>query len=229
MMMDWFEITVKSLQSLWQGFLEFVPQLIGALIVFLIGWFIAIGIGNLIAEILKRLQFNKIFERELWKEALEKAELKINASEFIGGICKWVLVIVFLYAAVGILNWVAFGEILKEIVNYLPNVVVAALIFVVAVIISDIVEKVVRVGLEGSKFIYASISGVIIKWAIWIFAVLAILRQLLVIPTLIDIVFGALITGVIAFLVISLGLAFGLGGKDVAAEILENLKRRIKK
>ena len=177
MVIDWYAVTLQALEGLWGGFLAWLPKIIGAIIVLLIGWFIAIGVGKMVSEILKRLKFNRIFERGVWKEALEKAEIKIDASEFIGAICKWILVIVFLLAAVEILGLVQFADFLTKVLAYLPNVIIAALIFVVAVIIADIVEKVVRAAAEGAKLAYAHLAGVIVKWSIWIFAILAIDRK----------------------------------------------------
>ena len=220
----WAQITTYALQNLWQGFLTFIPTLIGAIIVFIIGWFISVGIGKLVAEVLIRIKFNKLFEKTGWKQALEKAELKVNAAEFIGAIAKWVLVIVFLLAAVEILGFVQFAAFLKSILAYLPNVIVATLILVVTVILVDIVEKVVRTAVEGVKVGYGHLVSVMIKWSIWIFAVLAILHQLGIAKPFMETLF----TGFVAMLVISLGIAFGLGGKDVAAEILQDLKKKLR-
>ncbi len=221
---DWWNITADALIGLWQGFIIFIPNLVGALIVFLIGWLISIGVGKLVAEILKRLKFNQIFERGNWKTALARAEIKVDPSGFIGAIFKWVLLIVFLLAAVEILGLAQFANFLTRVLAYLPNVIVAALIFVVAVIIADILEKVVRAAVEGTKMGHGQLVGVLVKWSIWIFAILAILMQLKVAPGLIQ----TLLTGVVALIVISAGLAFGLGGKGLATEILQDLKRKIK-
>jgi len=219
--------TADALLELWYGFLSFIPALIAAIIIFLIGWVFAVIIGKLVAEILTRIKLNQFFERAGWKTALEKAEMKIDPSDFIGAIVKWVLVITFLYAAVGVLGtpFVAFKELLGDILRYLPNVIVAALIFVIAVIIADIVEKVVRAAVEGIKVGYGHLVGVIIKWAVWVFAILAIFQQLKFdwadwVFELIKIVF----VGIVAMLAI----AFGLGGKDVAAEIAQDIKKKLK-
>ncbi len=220
----WAETTTFALQGLWQGFLDFIPTLIGAIIVFVIGWFISIGIGKLIAEILIRLKFNELFNRTDWDEALAKADLKVNPSEFIGAICKWILVIVFLLAAVEILGFVQFASFLKSVLNYLPNVIVAVLIFVVTVIVVDIVEKVVRASVERVKVGYGQMISVIVKWSLWIFAILAILHQLGIAKPFMETLF----TGLVAMLVIALGISFGLGGKDVAAEILRDLRNKLK-
>lgn len=210
--------------NLWLGFIDFIPRLIGALVVFLIGWLIAIAIGKLVTEILKRIKFNRIFEKGGWKTALEKAEIKVDASGFIGAIIKWVLMIVFLAAAIEILGFVQLTGFLTRVLGYLPNVIVAAFIFVIAVIIADILEKVVRAAVEGIKIGYGQVVGAIVKWSIWVFAILAILLQLGIAEDLIKII----IQGIVALVVIAGGIAFGLGGKEVAAEILQNLKTKFK-
>ena len=137
---------------------------------------------------------------------------------------KWVLVIVFLLAAVEILGLVQFAGFVKNVLAYLPNVIVAALIFVVTVIVVDIVEKVVRAAVEGVKVGYGHFVSAIIKWSIWIFAVLAILHQLGIARSFMETLF----TGFVAMLVIALGISFGLGGKEVAAEILRDLRNKLK-
>ena len=224
MILDWYAITLQSLQDLWQGFLGFLPSVVGALLIFFIGWMISVTVGKLVGDILKRLNFNKIFEKGNWDEALAKAEIKVDAAAFIGSIFKWSLVIVFLLAAVEVLGLTQLAGFLKDVLAYLPNVVVASLIFVVAVIIADIAEKILRALVETTQVGYGHIVGVIVRWSIWIFALIAILMQLGIAPMLLQTV----LTGVIALFVIAGGLAFGLGGKDMAAEILSDLKRKLK-
>ena len=224
MVIDWASITVVALQNLWMGFLNFIPALIGSVVVFGIGWFIAVGVGKLVSEVLKKLNFNRMFEKGVWKEALEKAEFKIDAAGFIGIVVQWVLVIVFLLAAVEILGLTKFAEFLNSVLAYLPNVIVAAFIFVVAVIIADLMEKVLRAAVESMKMGYGHLVGVIVKWSIWIFALLAMLIQLQVAPSLINTLF----TGFVAVIVISAGLAFGLGGREIATEVLRDLYKKLK-
>lgn len=223
-MKSWYIITLESLQALWQNFLEFIPKLIGALIVIIIGWFIAIAVGKLVTEILKRIKFDKIFERGIWKQALARAKWKVDPSGFIGGIVKWVLFITVLVAAIEILGFSQFAVFISKIAAWLPNVIVAAAIFVVAVIIADYLPKIIRAGAEGMRVSYSHLLEKIVKWAIWVFAILAILIQLGIAKELIMTLF----TGFVAFLVIAGGLAFGLGGKDVAGEVLRDLKGKLK-
>lgn len=221
---NWYSTTIDALMGLWQGFLNFVPALIGAIVVFFIGWLISVAVGKLVAGILKKARFNQVFEKGVWKEALTKAEFKVDASEFIGAVVKWVLAIVFLMAAVEILGLVAFAGFLNNVLAYLPNVLVAVFIFVVAVIIADILEKVVRATVESISIGYGHLAGVIVRWSIWIFAFLAILVQLKITPSLIQ----TLLTGLVALIALAGGIAFGLGGKDVAGEIVRDLYKKLK-
>jgi len=223
MVQDWSIITLEALQGAWRGFLMFLPRLIGAIVVLIIGWFLAMGLGKLIAEILKQLKFNKIFERAGWREDLKKAELKVNPSEFIGAICKWILIIVFLLASVEILGFVQFADFLKRVVIWLPNLIVASAIFVVTVILTDILEKVIKASVKRLGVDYAGFLGVAIRWSIYIFAGLAILLQLGVTPTIID----TLIKGFVGMIALALGLSFGLGGKEAASKFIADIKQKI--
>lgn len=223
---EWFDTTKEALLNVWHDLINFIPDLVGAIIVFLIGWIIAVAVGKLIAEILKRLQFNKIFEKGTWKTALQRAEINVDASAFIGAIFKWILLMVFLIAAIQILGFNQLGDFFNSVLNYLPNVVVAAFIFVIAVIIADILEKIVRASIESFKVGYGNIVGIIVRWSIWIFAILAILQQLKIeaadwLVQMIQIVFIGL--------VITLAIAFGLGGKDAARNAIDSMKNKIKR
>jgi len=225
MVLSWIDVTIQALQNLWQGFLSFIPVLLGAVIVFIIGWFFSVGVGKLVAEVLKKLKFNQIFEKGGWKNALEKAEIKVDASAFVGAVVKWVLIVVFLLAAVEILGLVQFAIFLKGVLGYLPNVIVAVLIFVVTVIVVDIVEKIVRAAVEGIKVGSGQIVSAVVKWSIWVFAILAILTQLRFEAA--DWIFE-LIKMVFMGIVLIAVVAFGLGGKDMAAEILQDLRKKLK-
>jgi len=225
MIMDWYQITIEAFQRLWLGILNFIPGLIAAIIVFVIGWLIASAIGKLISQVLIRLKFNRLFEKADWREALEKAEIKVNPAEFIGGICKWILVIVVLLISVEILGLTQFAVLLNKLISWLPNLVVAIAIFVVAITVADILDKVIRASVKKIGIKYVGILGTIVRWAIYVFAGLAILVQLGVAPALIN----TLIVAFFGMIALALGLAFGLGGKDTAAKLIEDLREKISK
>lgn len=225
-MYDWRLISFETLQKFWQNLWGYLINLIIAIIVFLIGWLISEGVGRLVTKFLKKLKIDLVLEKSKGlKEALERAEIKIVPSQIIGEICKWILVIVFLMLAVDILGWKGFAAILKDFINYLPNVLVAILIFVVAVIIADIVEKIISSAVAGMRVKYGPALGAIAKGAIWVLAIFAILSHLRIAREMVLTLFQ----GIVAIIVIAGGIAFGLGGKELATDILQGLRKKLKK
>ncbi|OGZ72209.1 MAG: hypothetical protein A2998_03365 [Candidatus Staskawiczbacteria bacterium RIFCSPLOWO2_01_FULL_37_25b] len=221
---DW---SLTVIQPFLQQFVTFIANLVLAIVVFIIGYLISVGIGRVIAEILKSIKFNKLFEKEGWKKALQRANVDLNPAEFIGAIFKWVFVIVALLIAVDILKLTAFAGFLTRVLNYLPNVIVAVLVFVVAIVISDIVEKIVRVSVERLKIGYGYLAASIVKWAIWIFAIFLILGQLLPNNALVVTLYTGIVYGIVGALALGIGLAIGLGGKDTAGKIIADTYKKI--
>ncbi len=219
----WYDITTKALSKLEDGFVSFLPNFLIALVVFIIGWFIALGVGKLVAEILARIGFNKLFEKDGWKEAMEKADVKVNAANFVGAIVKWILVIVTLSIAVSILGFPEFNVFLNSVMFWLPNLIIATAIFVVGVLIADMAEKLIKVWVKKMGISYADFIGTVTKWAIYIFSGMAILIQLGIAEALIN----TLLTGLVATLTLAFGLAFGLGGKDAAARVIQDAKDKL--
>ena len=220
---DWIAVVQPFLQQL----ISFIANLVVAIVVFIIGYLISVGIGRLITEILKSIKFNKLFEKEGWRKALQRANVDVNPSEFIGAIFKWVFVVVSLLVAVDILKLTAFAGFLTQVLNYLPNVIVAVLVFVVAIVISDIVEKLVRVTVERMKVGYGFLAASIVKWAIWIFTFFLILDQLLPASLLVKTLYTSIVYGAVGALALGVGLAIGLGGKDTAAKVIGDMYRKM--
>jgi len=214
----------RPLAGLGARTLNAVPRFLGALLVFVVGWLIANTLGKLVGKALEAIGLNRLFEKTGWKKAFRKAEIDVDIAEFLGAIVKWTIAFVFLSLAVEILGLYQFASFLSGILLYIPNILMAILIFVVAVVIADILEKIVVASVERLQVGYAGLAGMIMRWAILGFALLAIMVQLGIAPELTLIFFQ----GVIGFFALSLGLAFGLGGKDIAGEALKNIKKRLK-
>lgn len=221
---DW---SLSIIQPFLQQLISFVADVILAVVVFIIGYWISVGIGRLITEILKSVRFNKLFEKEGWRKALQRANIEVNPSDFIGAIFKWVFVIVSLMVSVDVLHLTAFAGFLAQVLGYLPNIVVAVLVFVVAIIISDIVEKLVRVSVERLKVGYGYVAASIVKWAIWIFTFFLILDQLLPQSLLVKTLYTSIVYGAVGALALGIGLAIGLGGRDTAAKVIGDMYHKI--
>ncbi|MEK9166190.1 MAG: hypothetical protein AAB846_00470 [Patescibacteria group bacterium] len=220
----WGDVLIASFQQLWGGVIGFVPRLVVAVIVFVVGWVIAVALGKVVAQAIRSLKVDKALEGLGMGEPLSRAGIRLDAGAFIGNLVKWFVVVVFLAATVEVLGLTQVTTFLQEVVVvYLPNVIVAALILVVAAVIADVTGRVVAGSARAANLPSSGFLGGVSRWAIWIFAILAALYQLGVAGPFVQTLF----TGFIAALALALGLAFGLGGKDTAAKFLERLRSDI--
>ena len=208
----WGEVFSTSLQGLWLGFVSFVPNLIIAIIVFIVGWVVGSVVEKALANVIGALKLDRLFQSAGVSDVLAKADIKLSVGGFIGGIVKWFIVIVFLMTSL---------EFLSEVVlRYLPQVVIAALVLILATVISDAMRRIITGSAKAANVRSANMLGTIAHYAIWTFALIIALSQLGVAPQFMQILF----TGIIAMLAIAGGLAFGLGGKEAASKAIDRVK-----
>lgn len=216
-------VTMQALYDAWSQILLFIPSFLAAIIIFILGWIIAIWIAKLVSGILSKLKFDSLFDKSGWKETLASADVKVEPSNFIGAICKWILLIIFLMISTDIMGWSAFTKILASIIAWTPRLIISIIILVVSIVIADIIEKIVKVSAKKMGVSFINFLGTVAKWGIYIFAGLAVLSQLGVAPEIVN----ALILGLVATLTIAIGLSFGLGGKDYASKLIEEARKKI--
>lgn len=217
----WTDIVWGSLGRLLNGVAGFIPNLVGALAVFLIGLFVAYVLGVWVVEkVLEALKFDTFLGKLGLTPYFERAGMKLRGSRFFGQLVYWFVVIAFLLAASDSLGLAAFSSFLKDVLAYIPNVAAAALIMLAAVIIANFAGRLVTASVMSARLHAAHFLGSLVWWAIAVFGFLAALFQLNVAPGIIN----TLITGFIAMLALAGGLAFGLGGKDYAAHLVNRLK-----
>lgn len=218
----WGDVIVASLQQSWAAVANFVPLFVGAVVIFIVGWIIAAALGKLVEQAVRALRVDALLQQLELEKALERGGVRLNSGAFVGALVKWFLIIVFLLAAVNVLGLSQVSDFLNQVLLYIPNVVVAALILVIALKVAEVVERVSRSSVEAAGMRGAAV-GVMARWAIWIFAVVAALLQLGVATVLLQTV----VTGLVAMLALAFGLAFGLGGKDAASSFIDKLRRDI--
>lgn len=219
----WGEAITMSLLGLWERFVNFLPSLLGAILVFVAGWIVAVALGKAVEHVVKVVRIDDVVEKAGTKGRLRKAGVELNIAKFFGGLVKWFLILVFLMAATDILHLVQVTSFLNSIVLYLPNVIVAAVILAIAFLIGNFAYAVIKGSTKVAGIVSATLLATVAKWAIVIFGLLAALIQLGVASSLINTIF----IGFVAMLSLAGGLAFGLGGKDEAALILKKLRREI--
>ncbi len=220
----WGQVIISSFQNIWFGVISFLPNLLAAIIIFLVGWLVGSVLGKWIAQVIRSLKIDNALREVGTDEALSKAGIRLNAGAFIGGLVKWFVIIVFLVASAEVLGLQQITGFLRTIVlAYLPNVIVAALVLVIAAMIAEALQKIVAGSAMAAGVPSARFLGGLAKWAIWIFAILVALSQMGIGAEIINI----LVIGVVSMLALAGGLAFGLGSRDVAARYLEKMSREI--
>lgn len=216
----WGGVFSDSLLNLWYGFMSFVPSLLGAIILFIIGWVVGSIIGKAIAQVIDALKVNKLFESAGATDVMSRAGLKLNVGGFIGGVVKWFIVVVFLMASLEIMGLTQVNDFLREaVLYYLPKVVIAALVLVIATVIADAMQKLVQASAQAANVRRAKMIGSVARYAIWTFAFIIALSELGIATAFMQILF----TGLVAALAIAGGLAFGLGGKEAAGRAVDRL------
>ena len=222
----WSEVLNKSFQNLWIGVIDFIPSLIVAIIIFIIGWIISALLGRVISQMIKSLGVDKVLRRTGVEKTLNKAGFQLNSGRFIGGLVKWFVIIVFLVASFDVLGLSQVNQFLQQVVLlYLPKVIAAVLILLVAAVIAEAVESLVKGSAKMADVKVSRFLGVISRWSIWVFAVLVALYQMGVAATFIQTIF----TGLVIAVSLAIGLAFGLGGKNAASDAIDNFKKNIGK
>lgn len=220
----WGDVIVASLQQVWASVANFLPFLIGAVMVFIIGWIIAVSLGKLVEQVVRALKVDNLLAKLDLEKAMERAGWRLNSGAFLGALVKWFLIVVFLLAAANILGLTQVSDFLRDVLLYIPNVVVAALILIIAALVAATVEGLVRGSVSAAGY-NGSLVGVVARWSIWVFAFVAALLQLGIATALLQTV----VTGLVAALALAFGLSFGLGGKDAAASFLDRVRGELKR
>ncbi len=217
------DIITQSLETTYAGVAGFLPQLAAAIVVFLVGWLIAILLGRVAYHIVKLLGVNKALMGLGLGKMIEKGGLRIDAPKFFYELVKWFFIIVALLAATNILGLVEVSQFLTAVLFYIPNVLVAAIILIVGALIAKLLSGFARASMKAGDLTSANLVSSIIQWSVMVFAVLAALVQLKVASDIVRIV----IVGLVAGGSLAFGLAFGLGGKKMAEDTLSNVKKKI--
>lgn len=212
----------ESLLSLWFGFINFAPSLLLAIILFIIGWVVGSVIGKAIAQVISALKVDKLFESAGSEEVMNRMGIKLNIGKFFGVLVKWFIIIVFLMASLQIVGLTQVNDFLRSaVLFYLPKVVIAAIVLIIATILAEAMQKVVVASAKAANISSANMLGSITKYAIWAFALIIALSELGIATYFMQVLF----MGLIVMLAIAGGLAFGLGGKEAAARAIDNISK----
>jgi Conserved TM helix len=196
-------------------FLGAIPKVIGFVVILIIGWLIASAIASVVATLLRTVKFNDLAKRSGFSGFVEKMGIKKDASGFLAEIARWFVRLIVLVTAFDALGLPAVSQVLEQFLLWLPNLVVALVILVLAGLAAKALAGLVRGGASEVGFGNADVLANIARIAVWAFAIVIAVNQIGVATTLVNTLF----MGLVGALALALGLAFGLGGRETAAEM----------
>lgn len=222
--MTWGDVFNASLQNLWWGFVQFTPKFVLAVLFFIIGWILGNIVARAIEQVFNSLKIDSLFRSIKADDFLKKAGMTLDTGYFVGQVARWFVVIVFLLPSLSLVGLDYIASFLKEdVLGFLPKVIVAAFVLIIAALVSDALSRVVTATAKTMNLASAHMLGALAKYSVWVFAFIIALGQLGIAEYYMSVLF----TGVVAMLALGGALAFGLGGREHASRFLSKLGEEV--
>ncbi len=202
----------------------FLPRLLAAIVMFFVGVIVARIVRGLVVKAMETLRVSKIVEKTPLELFLKNAEFGQKLEESIGGVFYWLFLFIVLYTSVTLLGLTPLSEVMNRILEYIPHIFSAFLIFVFGVLVAGLVESVVKGAMRSIDMYSARLFAKVASYIVVVITVLAAVAELGIASEFIKILFF----GVIFAFALGGGLALGLGGQDTVRRILDDWYKRTK-
>jgi len=212
------ETLVASFRDAFSMILGAIPRILGFIVVVAIGWFVSSILARGVGGLLRAIRFDELMQRSGIGDFLNKMGTGSDPAGLVAGLVKWIVRIVVLLVAFDVLGLPAVSDVMRQLLLWLPNLVVAIFVLFIGGIAARALGNIVRGATAEAGFANPETLSNVTKTTVWAFAIVVAINQLGIATNLITTLF----TGFVAALAIALGLAFGLGGRDLASRTLEN-------
>jgi len=219
---DWGDAMMASLTGAMALFFAAIPKIIGFAIILIVGWFVASLVARAVGHILRAIHFNNLARRSGISDFVQRMGLETDASGFVAEIVKWFIRLITLVVAFDALGLPAVSDVLRQLLLWLPNLVVAIVVLVIGGIAANALASVVRGSTSEAGFSNPDMLAKVARVAVWAVAIVVAVNQLGIAQTLVNTLFMA----VVGAAALALGLAFGLGGRETAGEVVRKWYRR---
>ena len=220
--MDWNAIIAEPIQDMLSRAAVFVPNLLGALVILIVGWILAKLVKSLATKILEILRFDAIAHKAGVSKILTKGGVKLTSSQIITGLVYWLVMIMVLVLVVNALGLTYASQLLDGLISYIPKVIAALFVLVIGMFLGTFVSGIVRTAAMNANFPQPELLSGLSRYSIVIFAFMISLDQLGIATVLVSVTFNILFGAIC----LGLALAFGIGGRDAAARFIETLRRK---
>jgi small-conductance mechanosensitive channel len=213
---EWSDAMFTSLAAAMALLFSAIPKIIGFALIIIVGWFVASLIERGLAAVLRAIRFNELSERAGLSDFVRRMGMNTDAAGMIGLVVKWFVRLIALVVAFDALGLPAVSDVLRQLLLWLPNVIVALVVLVIGGLAARALSNVVRGAASEAELSNGNFLSKAAAIVVWSFAIVVAVNQLGIATELVNTLFMA----IVGALALALGLAFGLGGRETAAEIL---------
>ena len=214
-MQDMGDALITALSNGLSTLFSAIPRVIGFLVILIIGWIIASLLAKAVAGLLRTVKFNELADRSGFSGFVQKMGIQRDASGVLADVAKWFVRLIVLVVAFDALGLPAVSEVLQRLLLWTPNLVVALIVLVIAGLAATALSNLVRGATAQAGLGNSDLIANIARVAVMAFAVVIAVNQLGIGVQIVNTLFTAIVGA------LALGLAFGLGGRDTAAQIIE--------
>ena len=209
---------MASLAGAMAIFFAAIPKVIGFVVIIVIGWLVASVLEKAIRGVLHAVKFDNLAEKAGFSGFVQKMGVKSDASGFLAMLVKWFVRLIVLVVAFDALGLSAISDVLRQLLLWLPNLVVAMVVLVVGGLLANAAFSLVRGATAEAGFDNPERLAKVAATMIWIFAIVVAVNQIGIAQTLVN----TILMGAVGAISLAAGLAFGLGGRETAAELLKS-------
>jgi hypothetical protein len=218
----WGDAMMASVSQALAIFLAAIPKVIGFVIILAVGWFLSSLLAKGVAALLRTVRFNELAQRSGFSDFIKNTGAETDAAGFLALITKWFVRLLALVVAFDALGLPAVSDVLRQMLLWLPNLVVGLVVLVIGGLAANAVGGIVRGASAKAGLGEPDMLATIARVAVWSFAIVVAVNQIGIAQTLINTLFMAVV-GAVA---LALGLAFGLGGREAAAQLLQEWRQK---
>jgi hypothetical protein len=219
------DVFLASLNQFWVQLVNFVPKLLAVVVILFFGWIIAKLVRTAVKHILELVKFDNFAQKSGLEAFMNSGDVNVTLSGIISQVVYWLVIIMFVITGANMLGLTEVAQLLHDLAAYLPRIILAILVMIFGTLLARFINRLVFAWLHSIKFERALVVSTTVEYGIQILALFIALEQLGIgvqlINSLFVIVFGAIF--------LALALAFGLGGRDRAAKVIEELSNKNKK
>jgi hypothetical protein len=224
--MDWLTfVVVDPVKAMLVRVMSYIPALVGAVIILVVGWLIAKLIEAVVIRVLKAVRLDAASDKAGVAKVLAQGEIRVTVSELVGALVYWIIILMVITAALNALNLTIAADLMSKLVEYVPNILGAIFVLIVGAILANFVATIVRTAASNAGINKAKMLGQLTQMVLIIVSIVMAIEQLRIASTLIVLAVNVILISI----GLGIAIAFGLGCKDLAGKFMSDVINNMKK